>query len=130
MYFCKLCFLQQKSYSFIICQYYELAEKETQKPDFTKTVIKSKILFGKANLLIPYENVDLYEFHPLTSPRKDSLNTAISLLKEALHIAPEEPIYYAAMPYVMPILSSFRRHGNTKKRHLNGLQRIKMISDR
>ena len=95
------------NYKESIIRYYELAEKETQKPDFTKTVIKSKILFGKANLLIPYENVDLYEFHPLTSPRKDSLNTAISLLKEALHIAPEEPIYYAAIALCYAYLEQF-----------------------
>jgi AraC-like DNA-binding protein len=69
-------------YKEMIARYYDLAEKETQKPDFTNTSIKSFIIFGRANLLIPYTNSDLYEFHPLSQSRIDSLNRAISLLKE------------------------------------------------
>jgi AraC-like DNA-binding protein len=69
-------------YKELIARYYDLAEKETQKPDFTNVSIKFYITFGRANLLIPYTSSDLYEFHPLSQPRIDSLNTAISLLKE------------------------------------------------
>ena len=94
------------NYEELITRYYDLAEKETQKSDFTDFTIKTKILFGRANLLIRYLPSDLYGFEPLAPSRIDSLNTAISLLEEALEII-ENPIYNAAIALSYAQLGQF-----------------------
>ena len=65
------------NYKELISRYYDLAEEETRKPDFSSTEVKSYILFGRANLLIPYEDEDLFAFSALQPPRVDSLKQAI-----------------------------------------------------
>jgi AraC-like DNA-binding protein len=72
----------------LISHYYDLAEAEMQKPDFSNPPIKSFILFGRAGIYLLDTDSDLFGFHPLQPSAIDSLQTAIGLLEESLSIMP------------------------------------------
>lgn len=69
----------------LVSRYYDLAEEETKKSDFTNTPIKGYILFGKASDYVPQLDADLFNFYPLTSSRADSIRKATAFSEEALN---------------------------------------------
>ena len=95
------------NYKELISRYYDLAEEETRKPDFSNIEVKSYILFGRANLLIPYEDEDLFEFSELQPSRVDSLKQAIALLEEAVAIL-DNDIYNSALALSYAYLEQFQ----------------------
>ena len=96
----------------LVNQYYDLAEAETQKFDFTETSIKGHILFGRANLYNPFSDAELFDFKGLRSSQVDSLNKATAMMEESLNYTQSCMQYVALSLYyaMMSEMESSNQH--------------------
>ena len=69
----------------LVNHYYDLAEAETQKPDFAETRIKGNILFGRTNLFIPFTDSELFDIQELQPSQADSLRKAAAMTEESMN---------------------------------------------